>query len=55
MELCNFSAEIAEYNILVNTVSPGFFETKLTKSILGEKGKEISSQIPIKDLESLMN
>ena len=45
------AAEIAEYNILVNTVSPGFFETKLTKSILGEKGiKDISSQIPIKRL-----
>ena len=45
------AAEVAEYNILVNTVSPGFFETQLTKSILGIKGmREVSSILPIKRL-----
>lgn len=41
--------ELAPYNILVNTVSPGFILTDLTKSILSEKEiAELEAQIPIK-------
>lgn len=39
--------DLAPYNILVNAVSPGFVDTQLTRSILGEKGiKEITETIP---------
>ena len=39
--------DLAPYNILVNAVSPGFVDTQLTRSILGEKGiKEITGTIP---------
>lgn len=41
------SIELARYNILVNTVSPGFVLTDLTKSILSEKEMgELCTQIP---------
>ena len=41
--------ELAKYNILVNTLSPGFTSTELTKKSLSDNEiKEISSQIPIK-------
>jgi len=40
--------ELASYNILVNSVSPGFVMTELTKSILSEEEmKNLASQIPI--------
>jgi len=42
------SAELARHNILVNTVSPGFVLTSLTKSILSKKEiKELEREIPI--------
>ena len=42
------SAEVAKNGILVNTVSPGFIKTDLTKKILGSDGiKEMSSLVPI--------
>ena len=42
------AAELASYNILVNSVSPGFTRTELTESILGVEGiKEVESQIPL--------
>ena len=42
------AAELAKDNILVNTVSPGFTKTELTKRILGEKCiKEVETQIPL--------
>ena len=45
------SNELARYNILVNTVSPGFVLTELTKSILSdEEMTELASQVPIKRL-----
>ena len=45
------SNELARYNILVNTVSPGFVLTELTKSILSdEEMAELASQVPIKRL-----
>ena len=43
--------DLAKDNILVNSISPGFIDTELTKNILGEKSmKEISSSIPLKRL-----
>lgn len=40
--------ELAPYNILVNSVSPGFVLTKLTKSILSEEEmKNLALQVPI--------
>ena len=41
------SNELARHNILVNTVSPGFVLTDLTKSILSEKEMQaLASQVP---------
>ncbi len=40
--------DLAPYNILVNTVSPGFVLTELTKNILSEKEmKKLSRQVPL--------
>ena len=40
--------ELAPYNILVNSVSPGFVMTELTKRILSENEmKDLASQVPI--------
>lgn len=40
--------ELAPYNVLVNSVSPGFVLTELTKSILSEEEmKDLSTQVPI--------
>lgn len=45
------AAEAAKYNVLVNTVSPGFVNTELTKKILGESGiNEQKSMVPINRL-----
>ncbi|EKD70848.1 MAG: Dehydrogenases with different specificities (short-chain alcohol dehydrogenases) [uncultured bacterium] len=45
------SAELSQYNILVNCVSPGFIDTDLTRSTLGEEGmRKIANEIPIKRL-----
>ena len=45
----SLSVELARDNILVNSVSPGFTNTELTKSILStEDMKELSSQVPMK-------
>jgi NAD(P)-dependent dehydrogenase (short-subunit alcohol dehydrogenase family) len=42
------SNELAKYNVLVNTVSPGFVLTDLTKKILSKKEiAELSKQVPI--------
>jgi len=42
------AAEVARYGILANCVAPGFIETDLTRSVLGEQGmKEISTRIPM--------
>tara|TARA_R110002124_G_scaffold124226_3_gene283230 strand:+ start:324 stop:1046 length:723 start_codon:yes stop_codon:yes gene_type:complete len=43
------AAEMAAHNVLVNTVSPGFTLTDLTRKVLGEeKMKEICKLIPMK-------
>jgi 3-oxoacyl-[acyl-carrier protein] reductase len=40
--------DLASDNILVNTVSPGFVSTDLTKRILGEKGmQEMAAKVPL--------
>lgn len=40
--------ELAPYNVLVNSVSPGFVLTELTKSMLSEEEmKQLASQVPI--------
>jgi len=42
------SVELAKHNILVNSVSPGFTSTELTKSILSKDDiKELSEQVPM--------
>jgi NAD(P)-dependent dehydrogenase (short-subunit alcohol dehydrogenase family) len=42
------SIELAPFNILVNSVSPGFVLTELTKSILSEEEiRSLASQVPI--------
>ncbi len=47
------SAELSSSNILINSVSPGFIETDLTKGILGVSGIEkIKKDIPMKRLGS---
>jgi len=53
------SLDLAKFNILVNSISPGVFNTKLTKKILKKNGmKKIKLKIPLKKLgnpESLAN
>jgi len=45
------AAEVSEMGILANSVGPGFIDTDLTRSVLGEKGiAEVQRQIPIKRL-----
>ena len=42
------SNELAQYNVLVNAISPGFVLTDLTKSILSKNEiEELSKQVPI--------
>jgi NAD(P)-dependent dehydrogenase (short-subunit alcohol dehydrogenase family) len=42
------AAEVARYGILANCVAPGFIDTQLTRTVLGEKGMaEMTSKIPI--------
>lgn len=43
--------DLAEHNILVNCVSPGFVDTELTRKVLGEEQiKIMSEKIPMKRL-----
>ena len=45
--------DLAEYNILANSVAPGFTLTDLTKRVLGKDGiKKIEKEIPVKRLAS---
>ena len=45
----SISLDLAKYNIQVNSISPGFVATDLTKNILGVKGmKKIKKDIPLK-------
>lgn len=43
--------DLAGDNILVNSISPGFIDTELTRKILGEEGiKEMVGQVPLQRL-----
>ena len=43
--------ELARYNVLVNSVAPGFVLTDMTRTILGEKQmQELAEQVPAKRL-----
>lgn len=43
------AAELAQYNVLINAVSPGFTLTDLTRNVLGpERMEEIAQQIPMR-------
>jgi len=45
------ASEVSGIGILANSVGPGFIDTDLTRSVLGEKGiAEVQRQIPIKRL-----
>ena len=45
------ACDLAPFNILVNTVSPGFVSTELTRRILGAKGmKEMAALVPLRRL-----
>lgn len=46
--------DLAEHNILVNCVSPGFVDTELTRKVLGEEQMKIMAEkIPMKRLASV--
>ena len=51
--------DLAKFNVLVNSISPGVFNTKLTRKILKKDGmKKVKLKIPLKKLgnpESLAN
>jgi len=48
------AAEFAPNGILANCVAPGFIDTELTRSVLGDDGiQKISTQIPMKRLGSV--
>lgn len=43
--------ELARYNVLVNSIAPGFVLTDMTKAILGEKEmQELADQVPARRL-----
>lgn len=43
--------DLGPYNIYVNTLSPGFVDTELTRRVLGEEGMEIMKEkVPMKKL-----
>jgi NAD(P)-dependent dehydrogenase (short-subunit alcohol dehydrogenase family) len=45
------AAEVAQYNILANSIAPGFVDTELTREVLGDKGiAELIQQVPARRL-----
>lgn len=40
--------ELAHYNILVNSIAPGFIETKMTEKLPADAKEKIMEQIPLK-------
>ena len=50
-KITKLDLDLADYNILVNTVSPGFVDTELTRKILSSKEiKKLASEVPLKKL-----
>ena len=42
------AAEVARHGVLANCVAPGFIDTELTRTVLGESGiKTLSEQVPV--------
>ncbi|WP_368505429.1 SDR family oxidoreductase [Alkalihalophilus sp. As8PL] len=37
----------AQYGINVNSIAPGFFQTKMTNKVLEERGEKVASHIPL--------
>jgi NAD(P)-dependent dehydrogenase (short-subunit alcohol dehydrogenase family) len=42
------AATLAEHNITVNCICPGFFPTKMTAATLGRFGEEIANATPLR-------
>ena len=46
--------DLGEYNIFVNSISPGFVDTQLTRRVLGEAGmNEMKEKVPMKKLATV--
>lgn len=43
----DFAVKLAPYNVHVNAIAPGYFETKMTDYVLGEAGERILAQTPL--------
>jgi gluconate 5-dehydrogenase len=41
------ASHMAEHNILVNAICPGFFPTRMTKGVLAERGAQIAHGAPL--------
>lgn len=41
------ASHMAEHNILVNAICPGFFPTRMTKGVLAERGDQIAKGSPL--------
>jgi gluconate 5-dehydrogenase len=44
------AATLAEHNITVNCICPGFFPTKMSAGVLGQHGEEIAAATPLRRL-----
>jgi gluconate 5-dehydrogenase len=44
------ASHMAEHNILVNAICPGFFPTRMTRGVLAERGDQIAEGAPLQRL-----
>lgn len=50
----SMAIDLGPYNIYVNTLSPGFVDTELTRKVLGEDGmEEMKQKVPMKKLATV--